>query len=304
MCSMPYVKILILSPPRSGSSLLTRLIASSSYRYNLVDNDNNAFGAHEFNKQGYFEDVFFTLLNDQLIRLYYGMEYSFLFPPSLKQFLQVTTLRKDKYPNGFSYDVDENTVFIPTDFEKHIKSYTGTTWDVWGITRMINGEKWERCYSKHGIATKDRIIEAMRRVADSVEKAEYNLVLKDPRLSLVMPLYQFSNIKIIWIQRNPDDVRKSMQRHYGPRMFTTKCIPGTPYVSNHFNHKVGPMDFQTYYKRYHQITRYCLKDIEHLVVRFEELIKLQHINKLEDFIGAKIDKTIIDPLSITHSPEP
>ncbi|KKU82133.1 MAG: hypothetical protein UY09_C0022G0007 [Parcubacteria group bacterium GW2011_GWA2_47_8] len=275
MCSMPYVKILILSPPRSGSSLLTRLIASSSYRYNLVDNDNNAFGAHEFNKQGYFEDVFFTLLNDQLIRLYYGMEYSFLFPPSLKQFLQVTTLRKDKYPNGFSYDVD-----------------------------VINGEKWERCYSKHGIATKDRIIEAMRRVADSVEKAEYNLVLKDPRLSLVMPLYQFSNIKIIWIQRNPDDVRKSMQRHYGPRMFTTKCIPGTPYVSNHFNHKVGPMDFQTYYKRYHQITRYCLKDIEHLVVRFEELIKLQHINKLEDFIGAKIDKTIIDPLSITHSPEP
>ncbi len=290
---MSAPKIFILSLPRSGSSLLAQLVASGSYQTTL-SGAGGSFASHEFNKKGYFEDVPFTLLNDQLIKLYYGLEFSFLFPPSFEEFVSVMKIRKDKYPEGYEYDVDETTVFIPEGFAERVQEFTGTTWDVWGITRMINGGKWEKCYSKNGVNTKEGIVKQMQRFKENIEKAPFRLALKDPRLGLIMPLYDFQDVKVVWIKRGRKDVLRSMRKHYGPRMFTQQFIPGTQYVSNHFNHKVGYMAFDVYYDRYERAIGYCANRYQHLNIQFDDLVQGSVFEQLEEFIGSNVDRTIID----------
>lgn len=293
--------ILVLSLPRSGSSLLTNLIASSGYIYSLTKGLKGSFVAHEFNKGGYFEDVVFTLLNDQLIRLYFGLEYSFLNPPPFKKFLETVANGGNKLPSSFNYDVNYKTVKIPNNFIKDIMDFTGTDWDVWGITRMINGGKWENCYSKNEINTKNKILIKRDFYKYNLENSKKSLVLKDPRLALVIPFYQFKNIKVIWIKRKKEDVLKSMRRHYGPRLFTKHLIPNTNFVSNHFNYKVPPLDFNDYIERYENIIKYSVKHYSNLIIDFDDLISLKEIKKLEDFIGGKIDRSIISPKPIHKS---
>lgn len=287
---MQNSKIIVVSLPRSGSSLVTQLIASAGYRPSLFSE--NSFEAHEFNKHGYFEDVSFTLLNDQLIKLYYGNDYSFLYPPSYDDFKKGAESREDKFPNGFEYDVDKTNVFIPKGFTKNVENFTGTDWDVWGITRMINGGKWEKCYSRNNMETKKKILKQKKRYKDMIDNANFNFVLKDPRIALSMPLYDFNGIKIVWIKRNGEDTMKSMRKHYGPRMFTENLIPGTKYVSNHFNLKVKHMAFNEYLTRYEKAIEYSLSRHQHLIIEFDDLINLRNVEKLEDFIGADIDKSL------------
>lgn len=292
-------KLIILSLPRSGSSLLAGVVASAGFRSNISPEEDGCFGAHEFNKRGYYEDVPFTLLNDQLIRLYYGSNYSFLYPPSFEDFTRVSESRGDKYPDGFEYDVDKSNVLIPKNFLENIENFTGTTWDVWGITRMIDGGKWERCYSKHNIESRDKILHAKNVFTEKVASCDFNLVLKDPRLAFTMPLYDFKDVKVIWVKRERDAVLRSMRRHYGPRMFTENFIHGTEYVSNHFNHKVKFMKFDEYCERFDKAIEYCISKYSNLEVNFDDLVSLHIIEKLEDFIGAKVDRSIVDSQLVT-----
>lgn len=297
---MPNSKIIVLSLPRSGSSLLMQLIASAGYEFNLFSDYQNSFQAHEFNKHGYFEDVPFILLNDQLIKLYFGQEYSFLYPPAYDGVLDVVNLKQGKLPDYYEYDVDEKNVFIPEDFLEDVESFTGTNWDVWGITRMVNGGKWERCYSKNNIETKEKILQKKRYYKELIENSDCKYVLKDPRLALVMPIYDLNGIKVIWIKRRKDDVLRSMRRHYGPRMFSREFIPGTEYVSNHFNYKVQFMDFGKYCERFQKFIEYSLFRYPHLIVEFDDLVNLHNIEKLEDFIGGSVDRSIIDSQLVNH----
>ena len=56
-------RVIVLSLPRCGSSLLTNLISSAGY--NVYGSE--LLGPSAFNIDGYFEDTKVTLLNDQLI---------------------------------------------------------------------------------------------------------------------------------------------------------------------------------------------------------------------------------------------
>jgi len=287
--------ILILSLPRSGSSLLTNLITSCGYNFSITKGRGSSFTAHEFNKGGYFEDVIFTLLNDQLIRLYFGLSRNFLNPPYFENFLETANRDRDKLPSDFEYDVDKTNVIIPDNFNRNIQNLTGAKWDVWGITRMVNGGKWEKCYSKNGVDTKDKILKKLIFYKKQIENPKKLLVLKDPRLAISMPFYHFSNIKIIWIKRKKEGVLKSMRRHYGPRLFTDKLINGTNFVSNHFNFKVPPIDFSDYVDRYENIIKYSVKRYPSLTIDFERLVHLEDIDQLENFIEGKVDLSIISP---------
>ena len=76
-------KIVVLSLPRCGSSLLTSLIESANYEV-YTSKDSQLLGSSGFNKNGYFEDRVLTLLNDQIIRGVFGNEYNFLYMPDTK----------------------------------------------------------------------------------------------------------------------------------------------------------------------------------------------------------------------------
>jgi hypothetical protein len=147
-------KILILSPPRNGSSVLANLVESSGYK-NYTSDNSTLLNPSEFNKAGYFEDTLITLLNDQLIRMVYGDEYSFLYTPTLEQFKNINL----NYSSNFFHDIE--SPFIPENYQNKIEHYTGKDWDVWGLTRMFPGEKWYKCYSKYGVDTKENIIKTL-----------------------------------------------------------------------------------------------------------------------------------------------
>ena len=285
---MSSSKILVLSLPRSGSSFITQVIADSGYQPSLFAKPEAKFSAHEFNKHGYYEDVPFTLLNDQLLKLYFGMEYSFLYPPSHQDFQKIHKSAITNLPEDFHYDVDEKTVFIPKNFTENVEDFTGTDWDVWGITRMVNGGKWQNCYIKNQMATKNDILTRKEDYKRRIEQTDYDLVLKDPRLALTLPLYNLENVKIVWIKRKPQDTLASMRRHYGPRMFTDELMPNTPYVSNHFNHKVQPMSFEEYLDRYEKAIEYSLSKYPHCIVYFDDLAAQKNLQELEEFIGKPI----------------
>ena len=83
----------ILSLPRSGSSYLTSMLlklGKKNFNFFLKIKPNH----YELNKDGYYENTFVTLLNDQLIRLNYGLKYSFLYPPSITFSKNLITLIK------------------------------------------------------------------------------------------------------------------------------------------------------------------------------------------------------------------
>ena len=71
--------------PRSGSSLITNLLMTAGFSNKIFDNSEFIMKS-QFNKDGYFEDINFTLLNDQLIRSTFGKKYNFLFIPTFNSF--------------------------------------------------------------------------------------------------------------------------------------------------------------------------------------------------------------------------
>lgn len=283
-------KIAILGMPRSGTSLMANLLISSRY-FPSAENDVELIQASEFNYDGYFESVKFTLLNDQLIRIKSGSYFSSFLSPQ-----DIFTKNKDFIFE--EYDVDEINLVIPDDFLGDIKKYCGTDWDCWGISRMVSGGKWNKCYSKYSIRTLSEIKKEIKKQNNIIKEFRNNLFLKDPRLSLVFENYKNSFNKIIWIQRRDDEKHlKSLRGHYGPFFLTNTSYKGYGWVSNHFNFKIKPSCYQVFKESYtrslNTIRSYFQGDI--FECYFEDLINDDGSirDRLQDFIGEKINFNLI-----------
>ena len=132
--------LIVLGPPRSGTSLVTWLCIRAGYDPEIFL-DSKFFGGSPYNPDGYHEEVRFTLLNDQLIRGVYGENFSFLFPPEFNGNKVASDLRDDFY-----YDLNEATLSIKA-INKGIVSIESTNEAV--ILRMdaineVDGDyKWD-----------------------------------------------------------------------------------------------------------------------------------------------------------------
>ena len=272
--------IIVLSLPRSGSSVMAQLVASAGYK-NYISDNSELITPSQFNQDGYFEDTFITLLNDQLIRFCYSFNYSFLYTPSLEQFKNLSL----KNVKGCNWDMLE--VYMPPHYKDKVKEYTGCDWDVWGLTRTSKGEKWHKCYSKFGIQYGEEVIYKLNKLVENINNRD-KLIIKDPRLALVAPLYNFENTKIIYIKRGKEDNLKSMRRHYGKDLFTQNYLPNTKYCSNHFNYRIGYQDYNYYYKTYNYIIEEYIKDKDSLTIDYENLSNQNTINSINNFIHSEI----------------
>lgn len=234
--------IAILSMPRSGSSYLASLLQKSGLK--PIDMGKPlVISPSPFNPDGYHEDAYLTLLNDQLIRLYYGKQYSFLHAPPLV----VKSLHDP------SSAIEERAPDIPTDYSQNVRSYTGADWDTWGITRMLPGQKWYKCYSRFALDTPSGISQALAGLLHFLQTSRESLVIKDPRMAFVLPMIdpqRIIDLKIIYLQREPAHTLLSMRRHYGPRIFTGRVYRRHEWVSNHFNYRIGPQTYDEYRQLY------------------------------------------------------
>jgi len=234
--------VAIIGTPRSGSSFLSQLFVNHGWEIPVFE-DSIPMSSSKFNPEGYFESTNINLLNDQLIRALYGEEFSFLFPPKFND-PEGNTIIKDFY-----FDLSGETVQIPDNYEDNLQLYTGEDWDVWGLTRMSAGEKWHKAYSKLGICNQ---IE----VTKKLEQANYYLmssqrkIVKDSRLTFTIQLFKKSIPKIVILTREKGGLETSIRNHYGQRIFTREIHEGFTWVSNHFNYKIAPMEFEEYLYRY------------------------------------------------------
>lgn len=279
--------ILILSLPRSGSSLLCQLVESAHFRLKLFA-DSQYLTPSSLNQGGYREEVRFTLLNDQLLRLFYDDCTSFLY-----------TKRLDNPPvfrDSFNYDIHEGTLWIPEKFNERLLELTGNSWDVWGLTRMTAGGKWYRCYSAFGLDTEQGVMNQKKRY-EVLLNATTGSVLKDPRLALTLHLYDFnpSNFKVVIVNRNLDAVLSSCRNHYGPNIFSKNDIDGTEIISNHFNYKVQFQSFDDWLKIYERSFAEIKRVYETIEVSYENVIKRGgDIDILQEFIGGDVDSRLIN----------
>ena len=285
-------KVIILSLPRCGSSIMANLVSSAGYETS-INNNSELLGPSNFNKDGYFEDTQITLLNDQIIRMVYGMDYSFIHTPSLEDFKIKTEFPLNN--PSFNYDLDESTVYTPKNYTDKIKEYSGCDWDVWGLTRMIEGEKWYKCYSKYEVSDFNSITKTLDKLVDIINNYPKNLVIKDPRLALTIPFYKFKDCKIIFIKRNRDESLASMQKHYGSNIFSTNYLPNTDYCSNHFNYKIKHQGFDYYYNTYNSIIKEYIHDKDSITVNYEDLLNRDEttINTINNYIQGNININLL-----------
>ena len=283
-------KVIILSLPRCGSSITANLVSSAGYETNI---NSELLGPSSFNKDGYFEDVQITLLNDQLIKMVYGMDHSFLHIPSLEDFKTKTKSKLNQ--TTFSYDLDESTVYTPKNYINKIKEYSGCDWDVWGLTRMIEGEKWYKCYSKYKLSNFNLINKTLNELVNTINNYPKNLIIKDPRLAFTIPFYRFNDYKIIFIRRSKDKLLESMQKHYGSNIFSINYLPDTNYCSNHFNYKIKFQNFEYYYNTYNSIIEEFIKNKDSITINFEDLLNKDEltINTINNYIQGNININLL-----------
>ena len=281
-------KIVVLSLPRCGSSLLTSLIESANYEV-YTSKNSQLLGSSGFNKNGYFEDRVLTLLNDQIIRGVFGNEYNFLYMPDTKT---IQTKFKTKEINSdYFYDLDD--LFIPNNYLEHVKEYTGAEHDIWAITRMLDGGKWNKCYSKNNVASYVDIVAKIKEISEDINSSTSNLVLKDPRFNLTLPFFNFSDdVKYIFLTRKKSKCIDSMRRHYGKWLFTETYLPDTNICSNYFNFKIKYQDFDSYYQIYNDAISYALVDKFYIEITYEDILN-KNLNALENFIGHKVNRDLI-----------
>jgi hypothetical protein len=273
--------ILIISLPRSGSSLLSNLLNSANYNYYIAENS-SLINKSCFNVNGYFEDTQLTLLNDQLIRISHGSDCSFLYP-SAKFNIPIDY-------SDFYYDLDD--VYFPNDHIFDVKKYTGCDWDVWGLTRMGVGEKWHKCYSRYEVDSGKNIQKTLSKILNQF-KAKNNLIIKDPRFALVYPFYNSVDFKIIYIKRDKSDILTSMRKHYGKNLFTENYFENTFFCSNHFNYKVKYQNFEDYFEIYTNYIKNFITNKDCLTIDYETIRDSKTISNINDFIGSKVDENII-----------
>lgn len=235
----------ILSLPRSGSSAVSKILTDIGYASYKSD-FNIQQSSSEFNKDGYFEDSLANLCFDNLIRFSHGLDKSFLYNHGMETSKVLMNVRLEA--SNQSYDLDETTIDLPVDYSKNVESYTGQTWDTWGLSRMAEGGKWNKAYSKAGVEIPRKSKEKFDEILLTVKNGENKVFIKDPRLIYLQPL-QNTVLKTILIERNISEVRESMRNHYGPNLFK-KPFSERNWVSNHFNYKIQYQDFDEYIEIY------------------------------------------------------
>lgn len=261
--------IVVLSLPRSGSSAVGKSlndIGLEHFKWENFISQNKS----EFNKYGYWEDVGLNLINDNLIRYQFGLESSFLYTKNIenKDIVEVN--------ENFNFDINEETVEIPKDYEKRIKFYTGHDWDVWGLTRMGKNQKWHQCYSTYSVhnsksllKTKDKYLESL--IDKSTSK---DIFIKDPRLIFTVNFWKFPKdlTKYIIIEREPEDLLKSIRNHYGINLFTKFNYENFDWVSNHFNYKIKYQSFKEYLDKYNSLLQPFRQRNDSIFLNFKEVM--------------------------------
>ena len=282
--------LIVLGAPRSGTSLVTRLCISAGYDPEIFL-DSKFFGGSPHNPDGYHEEVRFTLLNDQLIRGVYGENYSFLFPPEFDGNKVASDLRDD-----FFYDLNEATLSIPPDFEKRIMHYTGSDFDYWGLTRMRQNEKWYNGYERFGVSNGIDIKLVLEKYSKMILEKR-RVVIKDPRLCLTFNLLDFKNCDLVFVEREPQKIIKSMKGHYGDRLFSNKVFNKCNWVSNHFNLKVSPMSETTFLHRYRGFLEAIQNlDFRSFTINYDRIVSgdQRHITDFENFVSGEVNIDLIN----------
>lgn len=273
----------VLSLPRSGSSAFSKILTELGvvpFSTNAGINSN----AWEFNTAGYFEDTGISLLCDQLIRLVgVSKRKSFLNPPIYSDISKLNEL--ELLDKNFWYDITSESVQIPDDFEENLMAYTGNDWDQWGLTRMREGGKWFNCYSKIGVDKYEGIKERICEIRQMLTMSEGPVFIKDPRLAFTLHLFGLTNIKFLWVRREPNEVKSSMRRHYGPRLFTEVNYSGFDWVSNHFNYQVPGQDFNEYIANYEKWIESQIGDHSVLKFQLNEVGNHDFQHELKAFLG-------------------
>ena len=301
-------KFLIVSPPRSGSSVLSRLLESAGYRYPKIPLCTEAsinIAPSEFNPAGYKEDTALTLFNDQLIRLLYGPQYSFLYAPAESDIRTALTKPIDSGQFGsFHFDLDESTVVVPAEYLSRLKEIADHSWDVWGLSRMGASGKWYKAYSRHNLATGADVYKRLQEYTSfllSKDTPRYTYI-KDPRIIFAFPAYatalQSSNYAIIFIYRDSSGLLKSMRAHYGNRLFTDQCIDNLGFVSNHFNYQIPPQSFSDYLSAVDcAITSIKGLGVPVLELSYNNMMKKElrkdELTRLVEFIDREIDPGVL-----------
>ena len=239
---MKEVRVAIVGTPRSGSSFFASTLESLGLKPLSLESPVR-MSSSQFNKEGYFEDTYFNLLTDQLIRYSYGTEYSFLNPPSVLAPLFANA------QNDWSFDLNESTLEVPDDYESNFDFYCGNTWDVWGLTRMVGDGKWNKIYSKLKMANTKDLLHSLENTLKAIE-SKNNIYVKDARLLFVLDYFKEVFTHVVFLTREEKSLTSSIQNHYGPRMFIGPTFDNFDWVSNHFNYKIPNITFNTFISRY------------------------------------------------------
>ena len=272
---MRLPNIAIVGTPRSGSSFLTKLLVANGWNI-PYENDRISMESYSFNPDGYFESTQINLLNDQLIRAAYGLEYSFLNPPPVDS----SNLDEDFY-----FDLDEKTVEIPEDYMENISQYTGQSWDVWGITRMLPGEKWHKAYSKNNLASRDTLLQSKHKVNQYLNGSA-GLVVKDSRLTFTLGEFDRVFDKVIILTRKENGLVQSIRGHYGTRIFSGEgAFDKFEWVSNHFNYKLPKISYNQFSQRYEEAYKRISHSHDCFTISQSNLNSPGEISKLSQFLG-------------------
>lgn len=272
--------IQVLSTPRTGSSAMGKLLSDSGFRHPLPTSVENQ-SASEFNAYGYFEDSVLNLCLDNLIRFSFSDRNNFIYnsgmSPDRRAMEENLLLRQD-----CRYDLDENTVDLPVDYTSNLKLYTGHDWDVWGLTRMQPNTKWHLAYSRAQVETPEKALNKLHEIVSRLGSSK-KAFIKDPRLIYLLPLVQL-NIRGIIIKRNPTEILRSMRNHYGPNLFTNNTFP-SGWVSNHFNYRIQPQEFEDFLNTYRSFEQYALDNFDICFIDYEKIYDNDELTRLSRFIG-------------------
>jgi hypothetical protein len=266
----------IIGTPRSASSALAKILVSEGWSVPKFG-DAPTMSPSKFNTEGYFESTFLNLMNDQIIRARFGMDYSFLFPP---KYSDVTKL---EISENFFFDLREESLDIPSDYLEWIQHYTGEEWDVWGLTRMLPGGKWHKAYSTRSLSS-GISLKASINAFNQYLSEEKGMVLKDSRLTFTLDLFNDNIDKVIVLSREDNGLTLSIRNHYGKNIFTSETCEPFPWVSNHFNYRVKPMSFDSYKDRYTSFSNALTKNKKVLFLDQSELRSDNKMNTLLEFI--------------------
>ena len=266
----------IIGTPRSASSALAKILVAEGWSVPKFG-DAPDMSPSKFNAEGYFESTFLNLMNDQIIRARFGLDYSFLFPP---EYSDVSEL---EISDDFFFDLYDQSLDIPSNYLETIQSYTGEDWDVWGLTRMLQGGKWHKAYSTRslasGVSLKTSIDDFNRYLS-----AENGVVLKDSRLTFTLDLFSDNVDKVIVLSREDSGLTSSIRNHYGKNIFTSQRCDPFSWVSNHFNYKIKPMTLDSYVDRYASFSKALTKNKKVLFLDQSELRSENYLTPLLEFI--------------------